>query len=178
MTKLVGEDVAEVLRSLGITGPTLSDREWEKRDVVCAERRRIEAGHDRERQLRERYQVLHAAGHPERALRLVYSSDLDTSLPAIAHVRSWDPDRTNILVLAGSVGAGKSVAATWWAAQQSYVPVYVTAMAFARQSRYDARRDELLAAPALILDDLGSEFFDAQGSFLVDLEELVDTFYR
>jgi DNA replication protein DnaC len=76
------------------------------------------------------------------------------------------------------VGTGKSVAATWWAAQQSYTPVYVTAMAFARQSRYDSRRDELLAAPALILDDLGSEFFDAQGSFLVDLEELIDTFYR
>ena len=51
-------------------------------------------------------------------------------------------------------------------------------MTFARQSRYDSRRDDLLAAPALILDDLGSEFLDDKGSFLVDLDELVDTYYR
>jgi DNA replication protein DnaC len=104
--------------------------------------------------------------------------DLDMTLPAIARMRAWDPSERNILVLSGPVGTGKSIAATWWAAQQPRTPACVTAMTFARHSRYDCNRDDLLAAPALILDDLGSEFLDTKGSFLADLDELVDAYYR
>ena len=57
-------------------------------------------------------------------------------------------------------------------------PACVTAMTFARHSRYDHNRDDLLAAPSLILDDLGCEYLDAAGSFLVDLDELLDAYYR
>ena len=49
---------------------------------------------------------------------------------------------------------------------------------FAANSRYDAdAREAWMLAPALVLDDLGAEYLDAKGSFLVDLDELIDTFY-
>jgi DNA replication protein DnaC len=181
MTTDGGKPLADVLSSLDIPVPALSEEQWAARDATCAAAREREAARDRERGVRERIESLRAAGHSERALLTIQRPDLDLTSPALAHMRTWDPTgptEKNILVLSGPVGTGKSVAVTWWAAQQGRTPVCVTAMTFARQSRYDSRRDDLLTAPALILDDLGSEFVDDKGSFLVDLDELIDTYYR
>jgi len=58
------------------------------------------------------------------------------------------------------------------------VPLFLRASTFAATSRYDAKhRETVFAAPALVLDDLGAEYLDDKGSFLVDLDELIDTFY-
>ncbi len=49
---------------------------------------------------------------------------------------------------------------------------------FAAGSRYAIEHRELWQdANALVLDDLGAEYLDAKGSFLVDLEALVDEYY-
>jgi DNA replication protein DnaC len=178
MTTTGERPLSEVLASLDIPIPALTEEQWAARDAACIAERDREAAREQERQLHERIELLRAAGHSERALCAIQRSDLDMSLPAIARMRTWDPTEKSILVLAGPVGAGKSIAATWWATQQPRTPACVTAMTFARHSRYDCNRDDLLAAPALILDDLGSEFLDTKGSFLVDLDELVDTYYR
>jgi DNA replication protein DnaC len=179
MTTTGGRHLAEVIASsIDLPMPELTDEQWAVRDAACVAERDRAATRDRERQLRERLDLLRAAGHSERALRAILRPDLDLALPTIARMRTWDPTEKNILVLAGPVGTGKTLAATWWAAQQPRAPACVTAMTFARNSRYDCNREDLLAAPALILDDLGSEFLDAKGSFLVDLDELVDTYHR
>jgi DNA replication protein DnaC len=178
MTTAGERHIAEVLASLDVPVPQLTDEQWAAREAACTAARDREAAREHERQLRERIELLRAAGHSERALHTIQRPDLDMTLPALARMRTWDPTERNILVLAGPVGTGKSIAATWWAAQQPRTPACVAAMTFARHSRYDCNRDDLLAAPALILDDLGSEFLDAKGSFLVDLDELVDTYYR
>jgi DNA replication protein DnaC len=93
-------------------------------------------------------------------------------------VREWSPSAEGILVLSGPPGCGKTVAATWWALNGKHAPRFVRATAFATASRYqNDERDSWLAGRSLVLDDLGTEYADSKGSFLVDLDELVDTFY-
>lgn len=87
-----------------------------------------------------------------------------------------------ILVLSGPTGVGKTVAACRWAYRvtmdRGYAVTFVTAAAFAAQSRYSDERRALLSHRHLILDDLGAEYLDAKGSLLADIDELVDTHYR
>jgi hypothetical protein len=149
MTTAGERPLAEVLASIGLPVPELTDEQWAARDAACIADRDRQAAREHERQLRERVELLRVAGHSERALRTIMRPDLDMTLPAIARMRAWDPSERNILVLSGPVGTGKSIAATWWAAQQPRTPACVTAMTFARHSRYDCNRDDLLAAPAL-----------------------------
>jgi hypothetical protein len=95
--------------------------------------------------------------------------------PAIVAMRAFHLDGTSsIAVVTGRPGVGKTVAVIWsaWHYGESFEPPwFVTGAALARSSRYDADRRRLLAAPSLILDDLGVENSPA------DIDELVDAFY-
>jgi DNA replication protein DnaC len=116
------------------------------------------------------------AGWPARALEAARSADETKS--AVARVLAWDTKAENVLVLSGQPGCGKTTAAAVWAQKLHYPPAFVRATTFASSSRYDREtRDAWLHAQALVLDDLGAEYADTKGSFLVDLDELVDTFY-
>lgn len=124
---------------------------------------------------------LEELGWPARALDEASRADVDRA--AISALRDRGPDAEGIVVLSGVPGNGKTVAAAWQAAERERGTVFVRASVFARTSRYgggydggDARRGWLDAA-RLCLDDLGSEYVDAKGSFSVDLDELIDTFY-
>lgn len=97
---------------------------------------------------------------------------------AIAKLKTWDVTRKSIAVLSGSIGTGKTVAAAVWMFQEIRKLQFVRASAFAAMSRYAADSRRLLfTAEGLVLDDLGAEYQDAKGSFLVDLDELIDTYY-
>lgn len=81
-----------------------------------------------------------------------------------------------ILVLAGDVGRGKTVAASWWLLQAvtQRQPLFVSAARLSRWDRYDrAEMDRLLLASRLVIDDLGEEFNDTKGNFLAVLDEAV-----
>lgn len=84
----------------------------------------------------------------------------------------------NITVLAGPPGVGKTVTAAAWAVHSPARPRFLRASALAAASRYsqDARA-KWMETRSLVLDDLGDEYTDKAGSFLVDLDELVDTYY-
>jgi len=130
----------------------------------------------REGELRAKRQRYLDAGFPVRALEAALRAD--TQRPVIERVAAWVPSERGILVLGGPVGCGKSVAGTWWALRAPVVPLFLRASTFAATSRYDAKhRATVFAAPALVLDDLGAEYLDDKGSFLVDLDELFDTYY-
>lgn len=116
-----------------------------------------------------------AAGWPRRNLSLL--STIDESKPAVVQLKSWDRSSSPIVVLSGGVGCGKTIAATWWADTYAPKAMFVTSAEFARTSRYSARRDEWVEAPALVFDDLGAEYADDKGALLADLEELVDKYY-
>ena len=119
------------------------------------------------------------AGFPRRAIEHALAADESNEM--IARLRDWDVRRDNVFVMSGSKGIGKTVAAAWWALRRKSPPLFVRAATFAASSRYDRSdsdgKGRWLAASALVLDDLGAEFLDAKGSFLVDLDELVDVFY-
>lgn len=123
-----------------------------------------------------RLQRLRELGWPERALRI--AEHADTRRPAVRATARWKPD-TSMLVLSGSKGTGKTVAATWWAIGSPRVCRFVEAAELVRVGRFARERwDEWLCAPALCIDDLGAEYADAKDSFLADLDHLINRFYN
>lgn len=169
--------IDDVLSSLGLSGTaTLTDEQWRQRDDEVQAARDAESS-AKNAKLSERHRTaLAEAGFPRRAIDCAVAAD--EGVPAIRRVRNWDARTESTLVLSGPKGCGKTVAAAWWAMQQRPVPVFVRATTFAASSRYERdERDRWLRAPSLVLDDLGTEYLDAKGSFLVDLDELLDVFY-
>lgn len=168
--------IASALHLVPASISTMTEEQWAEHDA------RIQAQARRDCDLAEatrasaRTQSLLEVGFPRRALDESLRADERRS--AIARLGSWDPTSRNVLVVSGDKGCGKTVAATWWARRQRCTPRFVRSSTFAASSRYDReKRDAWLAAPALVLDDLGTEYLDDRGSFLVDLDELIDVFY-
>jgi DNA replication protein DnaC len=159
-----------------IPWPEFTEEQWAAHDAEIAAKRRAERDAEEYTRARRKQDALMDAGFPRRAIDCALAADANT--PAISRVRTWRSTRACVLVLAGPKGIGKTVAATWWALQQACTPAFVRATTFAASSRYDRDdRERWLGAPALVLDDLGTEFADAKGSFLVDIDELIDVFY-
>lgn len=162
----ISEIAADVLKLV----PHLTDEEWAARDAEVA---RLSAARDAESS-RTRLDALLELGFPQLAVDVVRAGVAQE--PAIERLRTRLAS-SEILVISGPKGTGKTVAATWWASQRRGRIRFVRASSFAASSRYErAEREDLLAHP-LVLDDLGAEFVDAKGSFLADLDELVDVFY-
>lgn len=126
----------------------------------------------RERRPRE---LVERAGWPERAVTA--ASSADEAKPCIRAAVGWDPGGGCLLVLSSQPGAGKTVAAAWWAIRQPKLVEFVTAAEFVRASGFDGGRDRWLGAEALVLDDLGAEYQDAKGASSAALDDLVNEFY-
>lgn len=121
-----------------------------------------------------RVRELRALGWPLRALEIAAVADVGRA--AMRAVDRWNPSMSAI-VLAGAVGAGKTVAAAWWALGARNAFRFVRAAELVRVGRFDDSWRAWLGAPALCVDDLGAEYADAKGSFVADLDHLFDTFY-
>jgi len=172
--KLKSVPLAEAFPSLEI--PQLSEEEWAERDAKIAAEKAKTLDAAAIASLKAHDAELQAAGFPRRAIEKARGAD--ETRPGIVRLKNWSTDDDSCVVLSGTHGCGKTVAATWWAIRRRPIPMFVRASTFAASSRYD--RDTRLswfAASALVLDDLGSEFSDVKGSFLVDLDELIDVFY-
>lgn len=157
----------------GVRGWT--DEQWAEHDAKIAKAREIwepPVGDELQRRLKN----LREYGWPVRALEAALHADEEK--PGIATIGKWNSDRESVLVLSGAPGCGKTTAAAWWALRRRAPFPFLRATAFAASSRYDREtRAEWFTAPALALDDLGAEYADSKGSFLTDLDELVDVFY-
>lgn len=115
-------------------------------------------------------------GWPERALDAAYRAD--PTKPSVVAMNGWKSDDKNVLVLSGPVGVGKTVAVARWCLLRPARIVFTRATTFAASSRYDQEsRARFYGSAGLCLDDLGTEYADRKESFLVDLDELVDTYY-
>lgn len=177
--------ITAALSAVRVDGERL-DFETISDDEQAAWRLRREAEVARERArgaktaaLERRAGALIAAGFPRRAIDEALTAD--ETAKSIALMRSWDPDKRCIVVLSGTNGVGKTVAAAWWAMRAPIAPMFVRASTFARAPRYGSddavTKARWISAPALVLDELGAEFLDGIGSLKVDIDELVDTFY-
>ncbi len=120
--------------------------------------------------------VAAAAGIPRRLWdRVGVGRDSDDLLDTDA-LRAVRAMRGTFLVLAGPTGTGKTVAAAWWAWKRR--GRFVKASRIARMSWYDeARVDALLSAPALVVDELGTECDDGKGVWRSRIDELFDARY-
>lgn len=154
-----------------------TDEQWAEHDAKVA----ANIAHEREAAVAPLFVVpaWGERGWPRRALEA--AAVADESRQAVQRIRAWDPGDKSVLVLSGEPGCGKTVAATWWATHSpryNRVARFIRATTFATSSRYDqVARQFCYGAAALVLDDLGTEYLDGKGSFNVDLDELVDTFY-
>lgn len=130
---------------------------------------------DTELQRRARAAALHDRGWPQRALTIALTQ-CNENEPGIVRVRRYEG--AGAFVLSGEPGVGKTVAAAWWALGFHTPMTFVRAATLARTSRYDAKAwEQWMHSRALCIDDLGAEYADTKGSFAVDLDELIDTFY-
>jgi DNA replication protein DnaC len=139
--------------------------------------------------LERRAKAMAANGWERRVLALVTgkASTAYEETRASAYLnamRSVDTDDGGIVVLAGNVGSGKTAAAARWSYTRTRnAPRFLRSSEFFRSSRYlrddagDSVRDDLLRQQALVLDDVGAEYADANGNYRVDLDELIDRFY-
>lgn len=144
-----------------------TDEQWAARDADIAEDERALAM----AKTRVTAGQLVELGWPRLALEVAAAN------PTAICVFHDDLPRRNVVVLAGGVGVGKTVAVAAWALQTTARPRFLRASSFAASSRYDSdKRETWLGSRSLVLDDLGQEYLDRSGSFLVDFNELVDTF--
>lgn len=173
------------MKAIGLTSndliahlPVLSDDEWAQRDREVQAERDRERGADVAKNRAGRREALVERGWPSRALDV---AERAAERAPVAFLRTWDPKAsgTSVVVLSGSTGTGKTVAAAVWALERArVVPTFMRAAAFAASSRFDAdARASWCDAGALVLDDLGAEYADAKGNFQSALDELVDTYY-
>jgi DNA replication protein DnaC len=174
----VSNEVKSVASLLSIVpfGSDWTDEQWAEHDAEV-ERKRLESDKGAAKRAHEaKRSDAMSAGFPRRAIEA--ADACDETAAAIVRVRDWRHVDENVLVLSGSPGCGKTVAATWWALRHAWMPVFLRSTAFAASSRFDTeKRDEWLKAQALVLDDLGTEYADTKGNFLTDLDELIDTYY-
>jgi len=152
-------------------------KSWEERDREIAEERE-----ERERKLAAEARVrwnenMIRAGVPGRRLEEALAADVDLEAPAIKALDSWSEDR-NILVIAGPIGVGKTIAAVLWLqANGGRRPLFMRASAFEARGRYDHdTRQAWERSTGFVLDDLGVEYTDARGNFAALLDELVDLY--
>jgi hypothetical protein len=129
---------------------------------------------------------------PPRALEAVLGGDLQAT-PALTAVREFSG---GILVLSGSAGTGKTLAAvagvhayvsdpSMWTPGNKNVPkfvgtmpVWISAGQLARVDHFKQQDvDHVAKAEFLVIDDLGAEFQDAKGFFGSLLDEVIDSRY-
>ncbi len=159
-----------------IAMPQLTEEQWAARDAEIAARHAEEEAQREAAKISARRRDFYSRGFTVRALEAAQAAD--ETKKAITRVKAWDSNAESILVLSGSAGCGKTVAATWWAWNRAPWASFVRSTTFAASSRYNNEtRDSWFAAQAFVLDDLGTEFADSKGNYQVDLDELVDVFY-
>ena len=142
----------------------------------------------RRRWLGDRAQVLLEGGFPPRVVDPVRADQL-AEVPALEHARAFrapppgppgPPESPkHILVLLGGVGAGKTTAAAWLAAEiGGSRPGLVRSGALERAGRYDRELAEWVTSRTLlVIDDLGAEYLDGRGAYRSILDELIDVAY-
>lgn len=131
---------------------------------------------DAERKARRPKLLTERMGWPIRAVSA--AQEADETKPCIRAVAEWQRSESHcLLVLSGQKGAGKTVAAAWWALRQTGAVEFVTAEKFVTSSSFDGTRDRWVNAEALVLDDLGVEYQDVKGAASSALDALVNEFY-
>lgn len=138
---------------------------------------------------------LQKQGIPQRAIDTLNSGSFEEHTAAIKAVREFAESSKEgwCLVLSGDKGCGKSTAAAFYLENRTIriakknrgahsFPIpsrqfWWTAAKINRVSSYDAKLENLMRIPVLIIDDLGVEYADKGGHFNGRLDELLSARY-
>lgn len=160
-----------------------------ERQAAATETRRVAE------QQQARLARLRTAGIPEDHVRVLTSAGLDKSGDAMQRVVRWRKGDRRVLVLAGAVGRGKSLAACWllamgprrpyphpggydttWPAELA--PRFVAARRLARLDTYRSRElDVLERCSVLVVDEVGGGDVGSASSWAERLDSLVSARY-
>ncbi len=174
------------LREIIALWPKRTDAEWAAHDARIREARAKEARWERiERWPQIRAALVEQGLSPRHLDNIAHGDTQDT--PAVKAMRA--NAHRGVCVLAGNVGCGKTYAAHLWLLEaekrhphewQPQQARMITSTWFARQSRYDGdgKFADISTVKRLVIDDMGVEYADTRGSFLVDLDELLDLRWR
>jgi DNA replication protein DnaC len=141
------------------------------RDSDCPKRKLDNAVAVKDRRRR----WLKQAGVSERVLKAVFDEPPQQTEAVRLLDNAVNREGTCLVVLQGGVGCGKTCAAALWATKVD--AHWVTAKALARMSAYDDEAKNLEKRRHLVIDDLGTEYADAKGFFLSNLDGLIDARY-
>lgn len=139
---------------------------------------------------------LEAFGVPSRYSEQIASGNFDRTkaIAAIDELELEENEDLRMAVFGGAFGVGKSFAAgvllnrftstlTWRKAEEDcspsiHSPIFITAEALSRMSRYDdEQRERLELAEVLVVDDLGQEFDDEKGNFRSLFDSVINARY-
>lgn len=146
-----------------------------------AQRAEEHAREEMTRNDRQFYADLVMAGVPERALDALVGHIIATEAMQWLADELRKPAPTELVVLSGTPGVGKTVAAAAWLISGVMDPRrgargvrWVQAAELARGYAYEQEAMAgILQARRLVIDDLGVEFMDAAGRYLATLDEIV-----
>lgn len=160
---------------------------WEARDLEVGElRKEAEERHQRDRVQAERVSMV-SWGVPAKDVDRITLTRLDET-DSWKEVRRFNEQEVGgcILILAGSVGCGKTTAAAWWLSQPGprdrYVvttpPMFIPTFRLERLSRYSEEgMRKVEKARRLVIDDLGTEYSDSKDNFLTLFRSVIDSRY-
>lgn len=166
--QIEARDVAECER-LGITPEQLEARRDAEREAIAREAANETARRAQEAALER------AASLPitDAVARMIVLDQLEETDP-LRHVRAWLASEVPILVLCGTVGRGKTVAACW--AVLRHGGRYMVARDFERLFAHRYGDDELaeqrafMSAGLVVLDEIGREdTAEGFGAYMLDL---------
>lgn len=179
------DEVAERVRQREARSTSQDEADREREWNQWTAKKKAEAASDLRQAQR---QALRGLDLPLDALDLVQRGCASQTLALVALEQPAD-----LLVLAGGVGSGKTVAAVTWVVrwvmdvenwQQGDVcqllgrAMFLTAPALQRGPRFDVKwMTHVERANRLVIDDLGAEYADEKGSFVSLLDELINDRY-
>lgn len=115
-----------------------------------------------ERSKIERFEVMERTGIPRRALLFVLSGRVERDTESVQSAAAWAEsfkagNAGGIYVFSGEVGTGKTIGAAWWACSVKAEWASASAIGLLPYAKAAQEIARLCKAPALVLDDVGSQ---------------------
>jgi len=120
-------------------------------------------------------------GIPKKFVRTVMAGEISQNTPAIRAILEAELAGKSMVALSGGVGCGKSAAAARYAIgaiRRARTTMWLQAWHLSRLSAFDAEVfTRYTEAPVLVIDDIGAEYQDEKGFWMMMLGGIINDRY-